>query len=69
MLGSVDLFVLLSYSSRAFLCGSSSVIIWPTCFMTSYNFLVMLAAIHLNNYAKLSTHAHIEINIKYIKIK
>lgn len=29
----------------------------------------MLAAIHLNNYAKLSTHAHIEINIKYIKIK
>lgn len=29
----------------------------------------MLAAIHLNNYAKLSTRAHIEINIKYIKIK
>lgn len=27
----------------------------------------MLAAIHLNNYAKLSTHARIEINIKYIK--
>jgi len=69
MLGSVDLFVLLSYSSRAFLCGNSSVTIWPTCFMTSYNFLVMLAAIHLNNYAKLSTHAHIEINIKYVKIK
>lgn len=69
MLGSMDLFVLLNYSSRAFLCGNSSVTIWPTCFMTSYNFLVMLAAIHLNNYAKLSTHAHIEINIKYIKIK
>lgn len=59
-----DLFALLRYSNRVSQCVNSSATIWDSCFMTSYNFLVMLAEVHLNNYAKLRSLAYIEINIK-----
>lgn len=59
-----DLFALLRYSNRVSQCVNSSATIWASCFMTSCNFLVMLAEVHLNNYAKLRSPAYIEINIK-----